>query len=91
MARKRGSDSKIREALRALLSDIEAMYEGPEASAESSHPEEYFGPFSVSKLRDGGIEGLRTSISWPCLAIGMQNALAALREADEGDVPEKTA
>jgi hypothetical protein len=72
---------QIRETLRALLSDIESMYEGAESSAAGRQPEEFFGPFSVWKRDDADIEA-RISVSWPNLAISMRNAKSALRDAD---------
>ena len=83
MTRKRDKDSEIREALRALLSDIEGMYEGGESFSESGQPEEFFGPFSVGKL--GGAEIEAVSVSWPNLAISMRNAKSALRGAATED------
>ena len=73
-------DSEVRRALRALLSDIEGMYEGAEAPAERGHPEEFFGPFSVGKLGGEEIEA-DISVSWPNLAISMRNAKKALSDA----------
>lgn len=73
-------DREIRRALRALLSDIEGMYEGAELPAERGHHEEFFGPFSVGRVGDMELEG-RISVSWPNLAISMQNARKALGEA----------
>ncbi len=85
MSRKREEkETEIRRALRALLSDIEGMYEGAEPSPISRHPEEFFGPFSFGKLDGAGIEG-DISISWPNLAISMRNARDALREAGAED------
>jgi hypothetical protein len=72
---------ELREALRALLSDIEGMYEGAECFAARGQPEEFFGPFSVWKLGDTDIEA-HVSVSWPNLAISMRNAKSALRDAD---------
>jgi hypothetical protein len=74
-------DKEIREALRALLSDIESMYEGAETFAAGRQPEEFFGPFSVWKLREADIDA-HSSISWPNLAISVRNAKSALRNAD---------
>ena len=88
MGRKRPKGSEIREALRSLLSDIEAMYEGSEDSAESGQPEEFFGPFSIAKLGDAGISG-GISVSWPNLAINMLNARNALRGADAEDASKQ--
>jgi hypothetical protein len=76
-------DDELREALRALLSDIEGMYEDAEFFAAGGQPEEFFGPFSVWKLDDADIEA-RISISWPNLAISMRNAKRALSDADAG-------
>ena len=73
-------DSEVRRALRALLSDIEGMYEGAEAPTERGHPEEFFGPFSVGKLSGEAIEA-DISVSWPNLAISMRNAKKALSDA----------
>lgn len=70
-------DSELRKALRALLSDIEGMYQGADTLGERRHPEEFFGPFSVGKLGDEDIEA-DISVSWPNLAISMQNARKAL-------------
>lgn len=73
--------SELRRALAALLADIEEMYEGRGASAdaeEAGEPEEFFGPFSVSKLRDSGFAS-GVSVSWPNLAISMRKARKALR------------
>jgi hypothetical protein len=75
--RKRQNHSEIRAALRALLSDIEGMYEGAETSAQRAHPEEFFGPFSVGKLGGAEVEA-DISVSWPNLAISMRNAKNAL-------------
>lgn len=72
---------EIREALRALLSDIEGMYEGAETPAESGQSEEFFGPFSVGKLSGAQIEA-EISVSWPNLAISMRNAKSALSDAN---------
>jgi hypothetical protein len=72
--------NELREALRALLSDIEAMYEGAEFPATGGQPEEFFGPFSVWKLAEGKID-TDMSISWPNLAISMRNAKSALCKA----------
>jgi len=72
---------QIREALRALLSDIESMYEGAESSAAGRQPEEFFGPFSVWKCDHADIEA-RVSISWPNLAISMRNAKQALNDLE---------
>jgi len=47
----------------------------------SGQPEEFFGPFSVSKMSDAEFEA-NTSVSWPNLAISMRNAKSALRNAD---------
>lgn len=81
----RDDNAEIRKALRALLSDIEGMYEGAEVSGERNHPEELFGPFSVGKLGGAEIEA-DLSVSWPNLAISMRNAKAALHnlETEEG-------
>ena len=73
--------SQIREALCALLSDIESMYEGVESSAAGGQTEEFFGPFSVWKLDDADIEA-RISVSWPNLAISLRNAKNALRNGE---------
>ena len=73
--------NEIREAMRALLSDIESMYEGAESSAEGRQPEEFFGPFSVWKLDDADI-ATRVSVSWPNLAISLRNAKSVLREKE---------
>jgi hypothetical protein len=70
-------ESEVRRALRALLSDIEGMYEGAETPPERGHPEEFFGPFSVGKLGGENFEG-DLSVSWPNLAISMRNAKKAL-------------
>ena len=83
MSRNRGKDTDIRRALRALLSDIEGMFEGAEIFPESGQPEEFFGPFSVGKLR--GVEIEDVSVSWPNLAISMRNARNAMRNADAED------
>jgi len=72
---------ELREALRALLSDIEAMYEGAECFGARGQAEEFFGPFSVWKLGDTDIEA-HVSVSWPNLAISLRNAKSALCEAD---------
>jgi hypothetical protein len=76
-----GNDSQdrigVREALCALLSDIEAMYEGAEILMSRGQPEEFFGPFAVSKLGSSDIDSY-VSISWPNLAISMRNAKIAL-------------
>jgi hypothetical protein len=77
--------SEIREALRALLSDIEGMYEGEEHSTEDGQLEEFFGPFSVSRQANAELDA-GTSVSWPNLAISMRNAKNILREADADDV-----
>jgi hypothetical protein len=81
MMRTSQEDNELREALRALMSDIEAMYEGPEFIATSGQPEEFFGPFSVWKQTDEKTE-IDMSVSWPNLAISMRNAKNALRNAD---------
>ena len=79
---KRGSqDREIRDALRALLSDIEGMYEGPQVIAEHAQPEELFGPFSFGKLGSSEIAA-DISVSWPNLAISMRNAKAVLLDLD---------
>ena len=70
----------VLEALRALLSDVESMYEGAETPAEGGHPEEFFGPFSAWKLDPADLDA-RVSISWPNLAISLRNAKKALRNA----------
>ena len=75
---------EIRAALRALLSDIESMYEGRKSFPNRGQPEEFFGPFSVGRL--GNVEIEAVSISWPNLAISMQNAKNALSEADREGV-----
>jgi len=72
---------QIREALRALLSDIESMYEGAEPLAVGGQPEEFFGPFSVWKLDNADIDA-RISVSWPNLAISLRNAKGALNKVD---------
>lgn len=77
MSGKTKEGSEIRKALRALLSDIEGMYEGAEAPTERGHPEEFFGPFSLGKLSGADLEG-DISVSWPNLAISMRNAKKAL-------------
>lgn len=77
----RDKSSEIREALYDLVSDIEAMYEGPERPVEGRQPEEFFGPFSVWKLDEARFEPL-VSISWPNLAISLRKARKALGEAD---------
>lgn len=82
--RKTQGSSEIREALRALLSDIEGMYQGAQASAERAQHEEFFGPFSVGKLGDAEIEA-DISVSWPNLPISMRNAKNALRNSDAED------
>lgn len=74
---KERQNTEIRKALRSLLSDIEAMYEGIETRTESARGEEFFGPFPVAKL--DGVEISDVSISWPNLAISMRNAKEALR------------
>jgi hypothetical protein len=84
MSETREKDSEVRRALRALLSDIEGMYQGPEEPAERGHPEEFFGPFSVGKLGGEDFEG-DLSVSWPNLAISMRNANDALRSLDAED------
>jgi hypothetical protein len=84
MTRERHAGGDIREALLALLSDIEGMYEGGEISGKGGQPEEYFGPFSVGKL-SGPEVGAEISVSWPNLAISMRNAKIALGSADEDD------
>ncbi len=80
MSRETRDDGELRKALRALLSDIEGMYQGAETSAERRRPEEFFGPFSVGKLGDEEIEA-DISVSWPNLAISMRNARKALGDA----------
>lgn len=85
MSRKRQNGNEIREALRALISDIEGMYKGAEYLATCGQPEEFFGPFSVGKLGDAEIEA-DISVSWPNLAISMRNAKNALDNANVGDV-----
>ncbi|HLY05989.1 MAG TPA: hypothetical protein VKR31_09600 [Rhizomicrobium sp.] len=75
-------NNKIRGALRHLLSDIEAMYEGAESPGEGRQPEEFFGPFSVWKLDHSRYEPLM-SVSWPNLAISMRKARAALGKDSE--------
>ena len=80
MSETREKDSEVRRALRALLSDIEGMYEGAETPTERGHPEEFFGPFSVGKLDGEEIE-TDISVSWPNLAISMRNAKKALSDA----------
>jgi hypothetical protein len=86
MGHQRQRDSEIRDALRSLLSDIEGMYKGAEASAERGHAEEFFGQFSVGKLDGAEISDI--SISWPNLAISMRNAQNALRNADAEDTSD---
>ena len=81
------ADRDLAKALRALLSDIEGMYQGAETLAERRHPEEFFGPFSIGKLGDEEIEA-DISVSWPNLAISMQNAKAALRNAEAEDASQ---
>lgn len=81
MRRKRETDNEIRNVLHALLSDIEAMYEGEEISADRGQPEEFFSPFSVSKLGDAGV-----SVSWPNLAISMRNAKSVLRNGESDNL-----
>lgn len=73
---------EIREMLRALLIDIESMYEGAHAQAEGGQPEEFFGPFSVWKTDATDLEA-RIAVSWPNLAISMRNAKKALHQANE--------
>ena len=75
-------DSEIRLALRALLSDIEGMYEGAEPATERGHPKEFFGPFSVGKLGGEEIES-DISLSWPNLAISMRKARRALGDGED--------
>jgi hypothetical protein len=77
-------DNEIRRALRALLSDIEGMYEGAETPTERGHPEEFFGPFSVGRLGGEDFEG-DISVSWPNLAISMRNARQALGDGEAED------
>jgi hypothetical protein len=89
MRRKNLKVSEIREALRALVCDIEGMYEGAEPSAEHGQPEEFFGPFSVGKLGDVG-HVADISVSWPYLAISLRNAKDVLRETDADDVSART-
>ncbi|HEY3639127.1 MAG TPA: hypothetical protein VGK90_13345 [Rhizomicrobium sp.] len=79
MSDKTPSGSEIQTALRALLSDIEGMYQGAETLAERRHPEEFFGPFSIGKLGAEEIES-DISISWPNLAISMRAAREALND-----------
>ena len=55
MRRRNQNDNDIREALSALLSDIESMYEGAKSPAERGQPEEFFGPFSVWKLEHAAL------------------------------------
>ena len=76
--------SQIRDALVALLSDIEAMYEGVESPREGGQPEELFGPFPVWKLDEADVDA-RVSVSWPNLAISLRNAKNALAGADGGN------
>jgi hypothetical protein len=71
----------FREILRSLLIDIESMYEGGEVSGEGRQPEEFFGPFSVWKSDDRGLETY-ASVSWPNLAISMRNAKRVLENSD---------
>ena len=83
MSYKREKDSDIREALSALLSDIEAMYQGAEVLEEGGQPEEFFGPFFVCRL--GHAESnTEIAISWPNLAISMRNAKTALDNTGKG-------
>jgi hypothetical protein len=79
--RERENHSEIRDALRALLSDIETMYEGAELLAEYGQREEFFGPFSVSKMSGSGMDA-DVSVSWPNLAISMRQAKSALRDGE---------
>ena len=81
MIREQQKHRQIREALCALLSDIEGMYQGPETLAQRAQSEEFFGPFSVGKL--GGTElQADISVSWPNLAISMRNAKNALLDGE---------
>ena len=84
MSESNGKDNEIRRALRALLSDIEGMYEGAEMRGERGHPEEFFGRFSIGKLGGMELEG-DISVSWPNLAISMRNAKDVLRSLDAED------
>lgn len=70
-------DREIREALIALISDIEGLYEGEDVS--DGQLEEFFGPFSVGKIAGVG-PATDVSVSWPNLAISLRNAKAALQE-----------
>lgn len=78
---KRHSHNELLDALRALLSDIEGMFEGAETPTRGSHPEEFFGPFSVGKLGGAALEA-DISVSWPNLAISMRNARNALLDSE---------
>ena len=72
----------IQRALRALLFDIEGMYEGEGPIPDRGEPEEFFGPFSIGRLAGTNLEG-DISISWPNLAISMRNARNALRDEED--------
>lgn len=85
MPHDRKTETNICRALRALLSDIEGMYEGAEISGERGQPEEFFGPFSIGKVDGADFEG-GISVSWPNLAISMRRAKEALRETDAEEV-----
>ena len=77
----RHETSEVRNALTALLSDIESMYEGAESPGEGRQAEEFFGPFSVWKMDPTDLAA-RVSVSWPNLAISMRKAMAVLRESE---------
>lgn len=82
--REQRNGDKIRDALRALLSDIEGMYAGADFFEPHGQAEEFFGPFAVGKLGGEQIDA-EISVSWPNLAISMRNAKNALRNADSTD------
>jgi hypothetical protein len=80
MSRSPHNDDELRKAMRTLLCDIEDMYQGAEVPEERGHPEEFFGPFSVGKLK--GMEVADISISWANLTISIRNAREALRKTE---------
>ena len=68
-----------RDVLQSLVADIEAMYQGQQEIIEGGDREEFFGPFQWAKDSDGNLIEANTEISWPNLAILLEEAREVLK------------